>query len=82
MASNSELIGDEAATEEVLRPEAIAVSSSMERVLDVVVGTTVLRVGSDRNGGGRWWRSLASRAEVKTRQCGCDRRQSGARFLW
>jgi hypothetical protein len=61
MASNSELIGDEAATEEVLRPEAIAVSSSMERVLDVVVGTTVLRVGSDRNEGGRWWHSLASR---------------------
>jgi hypothetical protein len=27
-------------------------------------------------------RARESRAEVKTGQCGCDRRQNGAWFLW
>jgi hypothetical protein len=61
VASDGELIGEEAAAEEVLVPEAIAVGSSLERVLDVAVGTMVHQGGSDKNGGGQWWRSPTSR---------------------
>jgi hypothetical protein len=58
---DSELIGEEAAAEEVLVPEAIAVGSTLEGVLDVAVGTMVLCVGLDRNRGGQWWYSPTSR---------------------
>jgi hypothetical protein len=54
VAGDGELIGEEAAAQEVLMLEVIAINSSLERVLDVAVGTTALRVGSDRNEGG-WW---------------------------
>jgi hypothetical protein len=73
MAGDDELIGEEAGTEEVLVPKVIAVSSSLEWVLDVAVETTVLQGSSDRNRGGRWWCSPVSRggratAEGKSRE--------------
>jgi hypothetical protein len=61
VADDSELIGEEAAAEEVLVPEATAIGSSLERVLDVAAGKAVLRRGSNGNGGGQWWRSPVSR---------------------
>jgi hypothetical protein len=51
-AGDGELIGEETTSKEVLMPEAIAIGSTLERVLDVAAGTTVLRVGSDGNRGG------------------------------
>jgi hypothetical protein len=65
MAGDGELIGEEATAEEVLVPEAIAVGSSLERVLDLEAGTMALRGGSNRNEGGQWWCSLASRGEME-----------------
>jgi hypothetical protein len=49
---DGELVREEGAAEEVLMSEAMAVSSSLEWVLDVAAGMTVLWVGSDGNGGG------------------------------
>jgi hypothetical protein len=66
VANDSEIVGEQAVAEEVLVLEATAISSSLERVLDVAAGKTVLRRGSEGNGGGQWWRSLA-------RKCGLAR---------
>jgi hypothetical protein len=55
VAGDSELIGEEVATEEVLMPKMRVVSSSLVRVLDVAVETTVLRGDLDGNRGGRWY---------------------------
>jgi hypothetical protein len=74
----------------VLVPEAIAVGSSLERVLDVAVGMTVLQGGSDRNGGGAHQRAEAtgeSGAEVKrgsvvTRGGGMNRGCSRDAHVW
>jgi hypothetical protein len=73
VAGDSELIGEEAATEEVLVSEVRAVGSSLEQVLDVAVETVVLRGGSHKNRGGRRWHSQVSRggwatAEGKSRE--------------
>jgi hypothetical protein len=72
---DGELNEEDAAVEEVLVPEAIAVGSHFGRLLDVAVGTAVIQVDSDRDGGGQWWRSLLSRdgrrrARTGLRQCG------------
>jgi hypothetical protein len=53
---------EEAATEEVLVPEARAVGSSLERVLDAAAETMVLQGGSYGNRGGRWWCSPVSKS--------------------
>jgi hypothetical protein len=77
---DGELVDEEATAEEVLLPEAIAVNSSLERVLDVAAETMALHVGSDGNGGvvvalaGEHWRPGESRAEVKMGQCSRERR--------
>jgi hypothetical protein len=55
VAGDGELIGEEVATEEVLMPKMRVVSSSLVRVLDVAVETTVLRGDLDGNRGGRWY---------------------------
>jgi hypothetical protein len=73
VAGDSELIGEEAATEEVLMPEARGVGSSLERVLDVVAETMVLWGGSDGNRCEQWWCTRLSRggratAEGKRRE--------------
>jgi hypothetical protein len=47
-------------------PEARAVSSSLEQVLDVAMETVVLRRGSDGNRSGWWWRSLVNGGERVT----------------
>jgi hypothetical protein len=60
VAGNGELIGEEAAAEEVLVLEAIAVGSSLERVLDVAEGMMVHRGSSNENRSGQWWCSPAS----------------------
>jgi hypothetical protein len=52
VAGDGKLIGEEAVAEEVIVPEVIPVSSSLERVLDLAAGTAVLRVSSDRDRGG------------------------------
>jgi hypothetical protein len=59
-ASDGELIGEEAATEEVLVPEVRAIGSSLERLLDIAAETTVFPGGSDRNISDRWWCSPLS----------------------
>jgi hypothetical protein len=59
VAGDGELIGEEAVNKEVLVPESRPVGSSLERVLDVAVETTILRGGSDGNRGG-WWCCLAA----------------------
>jgi hypothetical protein len=61
VAGNGKLVEKEAVAEEVIVLEAIAIGSSLERVLDVAAGTTVLQVSLDGNRGGRWWRSPMSR---------------------
>jgi hypothetical protein len=77
---DGELVDEEATAEEVLLPEAIAVNSSLERVLDVAAETMALHVGSDGNGGvvvalaREHWRPGESRAEVKMGQFSRERR--------
>jgi hypothetical protein len=66
VANDSEIVGEHVVAEEVLMPEATAISSSLERVLDIAVGKTVLRRGSEGNGGGQLWCSLV-------RKCGLAR---------
>jgi hypothetical protein len=53
-ACDGELIREEAATEEVLMLEARAVSTSLERLLDVATETTILWGGSDGGQEQRW----------------------------
>jgi hypothetical protein len=72
---DGELIKEEAVVEEVLVPEVIAVGSHFWWLLDVVVGTAVIQVDSDRDEGGQWWCSPLSRdggrrARTKPRRCG------------
>jgi hypothetical protein len=50
VAGDRELVGDEAASEEALGPEAIAVGSGLKLVLDEEVAT-------ERDGSGRRWRA-------------------------
>jgi hypothetical protein len=52
VAGNGKLVEKEAVAEEVIVLEAIAIGSSLERVLDVAAGTTVLQVSLDGNRGG------------------------------
>jgi hypothetical protein len=82
---DGELNEEDAAVEEVLVPEAITVGSHFGWLLDVAVGTAVIQVDSDRDGGGQWWRSPLSRdgrrrARTGLRQCvggGARRRKEG-----
>jgi hypothetical protein len=77
MATDDELIGEEPATEEVLVPEAIAIRSRLGQVLDVVARMVVLRVNSEGDGGGQWWRSPVSR--YGRQRVGTVQRQGGRR---
>jgi hypothetical protein len=78
VAGDGELVGEEAATEEVIMTEVIAVGSGLKLVLDKGWVTAKLIPGSGGDGGGRCWPAAVSRgrqpraehsgAKVSTRQ--------------
>jgi hypothetical protein len=67
-AGDGELIREEVAAEQVLMPEAIAVGSSLKRVLDVEVRTTVQIPGLHGDEERCRWCSTASKAAGEERE--------------